>query len=372
MGSPPIALVPADLKVLVGIRDRKSQVQIAAAVKWSASKTCRRIKVYEKHDLVIRDAKTGQRVLNPPYFPKLVGKNKPPVVTAIGTSPGGRYKISSHKTPCYCEVLPSSKAVYGAKRKTLPVLNHMHGWDRIFIADADLGFFGANRFGNPDFKVISTSKGFWFWPWGWGDGEQEAIADAGKGAEELRDKLQALYGIKLGFTFPAASKKGSKKGGKPPEPHFSLHAEDQAPDTMPGGSIPLAGPLVVNGIPLGPDGTHPDDIEGVGFPAGKTLTRMKNDLESIPRIQATIDAIPQLMNDRVNAALQQLVQDAVSQAMQAIIPTLAGSIGQSVAQAMQAVIPQVAQAIKDGIQQAFAQAAPKEAGKEAPPDGQYT
>lgn len=362
LGSPPLALSTDDFKILVGLHRQESQVSIAARIHWSTTKVCRRIQKYADHQLVLRDAKTGQRVLDPRWFPTIVGKVKPPVQTVTGCVPGGKYSIEYHNLYCYCEVLPSSKADYERVRKTLPLLNSVNGWDRLYIPDKDLGFFGAKRFANPDFMVLSTPRGLFFYPWGWGNTDLEALEDAEKGAEELHAFLKKKFGLNLGCTFEKASKSGKR------QPHPVLNSQASMPPVPALASVPSAAPvMVVNGVELRQDGTHPDGIEGTGLVAGRTLSQIGKDLESIPG----------LVQDHVNNTIQQQVTDAVSKAMQIVIPQLITAVAQSfvpvikdsVMQGMQSVIPQLAEAMKTAIQQAFSQSSP---GKEKPPVGQYT
>jgi len=374
LGSPLLDLDLDDAKILGGIDRQESQVTIARGVGWSPSRTCRRIQRYEASQLVITDSKTRQRVLNPVYFPKQAGKQAPPVATPAGTLPGGKYNYNIHNLMCYCEPLPSSKADFDAFPNTFKLMNPMTHWDKHYIEDKDLGWFGSKRFGNPDFRVQATSKQFIFYPWGWSNvDDAAAIADAQKGAEELHDLLERQYKLKLGFRFEIT---GPGRKGKPRQPHFAMNAIDPATATPPQGSTPAPQPapsIDINGVPLRQDPTPiPGGLEGTGLVAGRTLAQVGKDLESIPK----------LVQDHVNSALQQLVADAVARAMAQVIPQIGQAvaqsmtqvvpqIGQAVAQAMQAAMPAMADAMKNAIQQAFTQSQSQKP-QAPPPGGQYT
>ncbi len=342
-GSPPMPLVREDLKILAGIQKRENQVTIAKKVNRSTSWVSRRIKKYQDHQLVMIDAKTGKRVVNPVFFPAIAGKNAPPIQTTTGTLPGGKYTVHVHNIYCYCEVMPSSQKVYLNHRNNFKLLNHMEGWDRLYIGDNDLGFFGAKRFANPNFMVLSTPKALFFYPWGWGNTDAEALDDAQRGAEELHDKLQSLYKIKLGFKFEIMSP--SKKR----QPHFSLHATNQSTLSAPSPApvIQPAPALVVNGTAFSPDVSHPDDIEGTGLQAGKTLTQIGKDLESIPK----------LIDTTVSDKLQQMIQDAVAQAFKEAATAFAGTIRD---------------AVVAGIQQGLQVPQASQPQTRPPPPGQFT
>jgi len=352
-GCPPIPITAEDITILASLSKHEGQVQIAAKLKWNTSRVCRRIQKLQAHQLVVVDQKTGKRVPNPVYFPKLAGKTPPPVQTATGTLPGKKYSTHVHNTQCDCEVMPSSAQAYAKLRKTFKLLNHMDYWDRLLIEDKDLGYFGAKRFANPNFIVMSTTRKLFFHPWGWGNTDDEAEADAAKGAEELHDKLEKILGIKLGFKFQLTSKTGKR------QPEYSLHANapvSMVPPTQVPASVaaqspaPVTPQLIVKGVAIRPDISHPDDLEGVGKIAGRTLTQIGKDLESIP----------QLVTNAVNTQLQQMVQDAVAR---------------GIAQAIAPLTTAIRDAVVAGIQQGLAQAPPAPGASQPParpPNGTYT
>ncbi len=359
VGQPPMDITTDDTKILVKLQNGNNQVQIAKALGCSASKISRRIRAFQDHNLVVVDSKTGKRVPNPVLFPKLAGKNKLPIATVTGTLPGGKYKIPTHNLYCYCEVkqLSANQTNYEKFRKTLPVLNPMNGWDRLFIPDKEFGFFGNKRFRDPNFTVISSTKGLYFYPTGWGDSYQEAVDDGKKGAEELHAELEKKYGLQLGFRFEEESKSKKRKPhptllytGSPVPPQPAIDTITPSPAvTINGNTYQVAGgALIVNGKAYRPDQSHPDGLEGEGRADGQTLTAAKQDLESIPR----------LVNGAINTQLPQLIQDAVAKAF-----TQAGT----------AFASTIRDAVVAGIQQGIAQSqAPASQPQGKPPNGQYT
>jgi len=306
-------------------KNGKSAAGIARENQWQRYKISRLVKRYTNAGLISpRDGSRGIYDANPDYFEW--ARKSAPIVPGSGTPHA--YKIGIHDTRVKLRPLPGYLDKYQQVIQNLPILNTVNGWAQKYIPDADLGYFMFKKCRKPNFKVQATTQSLIFWPWGQGDTDAEARRDAAETGRQLHAMLEQKLGVRFTFEF------GPDNPALPPA-HYTIEA------------IKVGSSQVkIDNSPTHDPGTP----EAVGPAGGATLTAMAQDLQSLPALRQSLDAITTQLDNKVKEA---------------------------VAEAMRQAAPQFASAIKDaviaGITQAFSQVpqAPGPGGKPAP-SGPYT